>query len=72
MCHSLSPQIHLRFIPLIFVFYLVQQNSSPNTVGPNMAQSSSIDFHSYHPLVVPTNSLAIPQVAFKFFPKYDG
>ena len=40
-----------------------------------MAQPSPIDFPTWnnsHPLGVPTNSLAIPQETFKFFPKYDG
>jgi len=40
-----------------------------------MAQPSPTNFPSWnnsHPLVVPTNSLAIPQVAFKLLPKYDG
>ena len=40
-----------------------------------MAQPSPTSFPAWnnsHPLVVPTNSQTIPQVSFKFFPKYDG
>jgi len=40
-----------------------------------MAQPAPKDFFAWnnsHPLVIPTNSLSIPQVSFKFFLKYDG
>lgn len=40
-----------------------------------MVQPTLADFPGWnnsHPLVVLTNSLVIPQAAFKFLPKYDG